>query len=460
MREGQKLFKDPIYDLIFFDKVKDASILQIIETDEFQRLRRIRQLGLSSYTYSSSNHDRFSHSIGVCFLAGILVDNLNFESTYIDEVGTKIKLDREETKLLVRLAAILHDIGHGPFSHAFERAIKKKAEKFIRPGIQIHEDYSIKIINSPTIKSIIEGIDNPKFKEYGVKWITDILAGTFTGSKWVKEIISSQFDADRIDYLLRDAYMSGVKYAGFDWNWIFRNMFIGEIPLNDDEKEGFTEGILIDGNKGIHSLESFIVSRYHMYEQVYFHKTTRGFEAIVNSIFKRLNYLIDQNKITDNDFLGDYFLNFLKNYDSILDYLQLDDYYMISHFNHWSKNCDDYILKELCNCFVNRKPFKMIKAITGQDGIKSLQEYSELIDIYKEKMGDEFEYFFLEDDYLNNPYKDNYLLSKPSSASERIWLDIKGKPKDLAVESKIINSLRNNVLEVKRIYIHRKYYTN
>jgi len=458
MRDGQKLFKDPIYDLIYFDKVKDEAILKIIESDEFQRLRRIRQLGLSSYTYSSTNHDRFSHSIGVCFLAGLFVDNLNFETSYVNETGKKILLDRDETKLLVRLAAILHDIGHGPFSHAFERAIKKKAEKFIKPGIQIHEDYSIKIINSPHIKAIIENIDNPKFKEFGVKWITDILAGTFTGSKWVKEIISSQFDADRIDYLLRDAYMSGVKYAGFDWNWIFRNMFIGDIPIGGDEHEESTkEGILIDGNKGIHSLESFIVSRYHMYEQVYFHKTTRGFEAIVNSIFKRLNFLIDNNEITSEDFLGDYFLNFLKDYNSIPDYLQLDDYYMISHFNHWSKNCKDYVLKELCNCFVNRKPFKMVKVITGDNAMESLQKYSELKDVYKDRMKDHFDYFFLEDDYLNNPYKDNYLLSKSPGASERIWLDIRGKPKDLSVESKIINSLRNNVLEVKRIYVHRNF---
>ncbi len=330
-------------------------------------------------------------------------------------------------------------------------------EKSVKPGIQIHEDYSIKIINSSAIREKIEAIPNDKFKQYGVKWVTDILSGTFTGSLWVKEIISSQFDADRIDYLLRDADMCGVKYANFDWPWIFRNMFIGDIPT--DQKDINRKGILIEGSKGIHSLESFIVSRYHMYEQVYFHKTTRGFEAIVNAIFKRLNLLIESGQITEKDFLGRYFLNFLKDYTSIPDYLQLDDYYMISHFNHWAKNCRDDILQNLCQCFINRKTFKMVKAFSSKnDGLmESHREYSELRDKYKEKLKDSFDYYFLEDDYKNNPYKDNYLLSKSSEPSERIWLSIKGKAKDLAEESTIIKALRNNVLEVNRIYINRDF---
>ena len=453
MRDGLKIFRDPIYDLIYFNKEEDAPILEIIDTPEFQRLRRIKQLGLSSYTYTSSNHDRFSHSIGVCFLAGIMIENLNFENAIVKEPDETFTLDKKQVKLLVRLAAILHDIGHGPFSHAFERAIKSKVEKHVSASIQIHEDYSIKILSTGRIKSIIENIKDETIRKNGIKWVCDILEGTFAGPKWVKEIISSQFDADRIDYLLRDAYMCGVKYAAFDWEWIFRNMFIGDIPGNG-------EGILIDGSKGTHSLESFIVSRYHMYEQVYFHKTTRGFEAVINSIFKRIGFLLDNKLLTEKDFLGPYFLNFLSDYNSIEDYLQLDDYYMISHFHHWSKTNTDPILKDLCRCFVDRQPFKMIKVNTNreEDIETGMDEYHKIVKEYESKMGEKFEYYFLKDSYKDNPYKDTYLLSK-AGASERIWLSSGGKPKDLAEESTIINALRNKVLAVARIYVHRDYLT-
>lgn len=453
MRDGLKIFRDPIYDLIYFSKEDDAAILEIIDTPEFQRLRRIKQLGLSSYTFSSSNHDRFSHSIGVCFLAGLMVENLNFTNAIVKEDDVEISLDKQQVKLLVRLAAILHDIGHGPFSHAFERAIKKKVEKFVPASVQIHEDYSVKIIGSERITKIFEKIKDSTIQKFGIKWVTEILSGTFTGPKWIKEIISSQFDADRIDYLLRDAYMSGVKYAGFDWEWIFRNMFIGKIP---SAKNGENEAIVVDGNKGLHSLESFVVSRYHMYEQVYFHKTTRGFEAIVNSIFKRLSHLIDAGEISESDFLGNYFLDFLADYSSIKNYLQLDDYFMISHFHHWANSSKDIILKNLCSCFVNRRPFKMVKVNSNreEDIETSHDEYHDMVEKYKAKLGSEFEYYFLKDSYKDNPYKDAYLLSK-SGASERIWVSIKGEPKDLSEESKIINSLRNNVLAVTRIYVHR-----
>lgn len=456
MRDGLKIFRDPIYDLIYFDKKEDESILQIIDTPEFQRLRRIKQLGLSSYTYPSSNHDRFSHSIGVCFVSGILVENLHFDDIEIKlDAETKVTLDRKGTKLLIQLAAILHDIGHGPFSHAFERAIKSKIEKTVSLSVQIHEDYSKKIISSARIKSIIENVNDPLVKRFGVKWLCDILSGTFDGPKWVEDIISSQFDADRIDYLLRDSYMCGVKYATFDWQWIFKNMFIGDIPMGIN---GSGRGIVFDGNKGIHSLESFILSRYHMYEQVYFHKTTRGFEAIVNAIFKRLGVLIEAGEMTSKDFLGDYFLFFFKDYSSIDNYLHLDDSYMITHFHHWAKHSKDDILRNLCLSFVYRKPFKMVWSITNNtdDFMDSHKKYNELVEKYKPKLGDAFEYYFLEDSYNDNPYKDTYLLSK-SAPPDRIWLGIEDKAKDLSEESAVIKALRNNTIEVNRIFINRDF---
>ncbi|MFL5789401.1 MAG: hypothetical protein ACJ748_15180, partial [Flavisolibacter sp.] len=301
-----------------------------------------------------------------------------------------------------------------------------------------------------SISQILNSLEDPILKKYSSKWIKDILTGVFT-PVWIKEIISSQFDADRLDYLLRDAYMCGVKYAGFDWQWLFHNMFIGEI------KSQHRHAILFDGNKGIHSLESFVVSRYHMYEQVYFHKTTRGFEAIVNSIFKRLNYLIQEKRIDDGYFLGNNFSNFLQDYESIDDYLRLDDYYMTTHFNHWTSYSKDGILKELCLAFINRQPFKLLKTMKSENF--DVRELNEIQDVYKNKLGaEQYEYYFLVDDYKNNPYKDSYLLGKKSAeASELIWLK-KGKEiQELSNLSMIINALRNNEFKVTRFFVNRNY---
>ena len=137
----QKVFRDPIYNLITFDKEKDLLLLRLIDTYEFQRLRRIRQLGLSWLTYPTAVHTRFSHSLGVAYLAGKIFDRLKLEEEIEipeEEEGENYILKREQLKLLLQTGALLHDIGHAPFSHAFEPLMD-----------QDHEDWSVNIIVSP-----------------------------------------------------------------------------------------------------------------------------------------------------------------------------------------------------------------------------------------------------------------------------------------------------------------------
>ena len=126
----KKVFRDPIYELISFDKNKDRTLIQILNSSECQRLRRIRQLGVSYYTYPTSTHYRFSHSLGVAYIIGIMIDNLNIDDKIeIEEIGENgrkkiIKINKEQIKTLLQITALLHDIGHGPFSHAFEKISK------------------------------------------------------------------------------------------------------------------------------------------------------------------------------------------------------------------------------------------------------------------------------------------------------------------------------------------------
>lgn len=437
-----KVFRDPIYNLISFDKKEDEPIVKIINSPEFQRLRRIRQLGLSNYTFPTSTHDRFSHSLGVAFLVGEMFDNLKVSERIkvLTPDGDDIELEKKQLRLLLKLAGLLHDIGHGPFSHAFEKITDVD-----------HEEMSIRIISNENgnIFPILKSIDDEILKKYSVEWIKDILNGSFKPI-WAKELISSQLDADRIDYLLRDAYMCGVNYASFDIKWLFQNIEIGKI-----ETEHNRQGLLINAKKGIHAVEAFIVSRYHMYEQVYFHKTTRGFEVITQKIFERLKELIDKNN--SPIFLNSNIPDFIGDNNNINAYLSLDDFNLFTHFNHWLENSKDDILKSLCKSIIHRHPYKMFKEVEN-DELFNREEYRKLSEIFANDQEKE-NYFYFDDQYLNVAYKDNYLLGKKmAERAEHIWLKYSnGSLKEFSEVSPIISSLKNNELRKRRAYIHRDY---
>jgi uncharacterized protein len=472
---GKKIFRDPIYDLIIFDKQEDDVILKIIDSPEFQRLRRIKQLGLSHYTFTSGVHDRFSHSIGVAYLAGILVDNLTLPTETIavsyvspDVEGNRVNLNltKKQIKILVRIAAILHDIGHGPFSHIFERAVEE-----VRPGglfhnknrqAQIHETIGTKIIfdKDASISKILDDFGDEELRGHSKYLVRDILEGALEPF-WIKEIISGQFDCDRIDYLLRDAYMCGVSYASFDWKWIFSNIELSqETPLSKKADEPFLYRLAINGEKGIYSVESFLISRFHMHEQVYFHKTTQCMESILKYIFKRLIFLWD-NKISEEHFykvvpfIDKALINFFNNPYDMRNYLKLDDLYMISHFTLWIDSCEDTILKELCDCIVKRKTFKLLNSYTDLDSLKEDNFGKQLVELAEEGIKqsapnltpDEFKYFTIIDNRNNKVYK--------AGDTDQIYIKNRiGEIKSIRDESKIIGSLPPKT-SICRTFYHR-----
>jgi len=488
MSTEYKVFRDPIYNLILFDKEKDALILKLIDTPEMQRLKRIRQLGVSWFTYPSATHDRFAHSLGVSFIAGKMFDQLwgnNSESVKIFSVSAKkeIPVDRTLLKLLVQTTGLLHDIGHGPFSHAFEQIMKGHKPKISKEDSHVdgkiqekkfkHEEYSKDIINSElhcvyrTICSYFDendGLLGEESKEPGkdfTHWIIDLISGTFGGNssvQWMNDIISSQLDADRIDYLLRDAYMCGVQYAQFDRQWLIRHLSIRSMEGSDEER------VVIDAKKGIYTLESFIVSRYHMYEQVYFHKTTRGVEKLLESILKRAKDLHSSDENQDIQKSAPALMDYFDHPENLKAYLKLDDFLAISYIKEWSLTANDPILKDLCVCFVERKLFKRVKE-TETSLTYDLTEAQKLPRIFdgegrNKKLTTTLErYFFVQDSYQNIPYKDSYLLGNRSDASNRdlIWL-WREKPIELSAVSKVVNSLKNAGMEKSRIYIHRDYF--
>jgi HD superfamily phosphohydrolase len=439
----RKVFRDPIYKLISFHKEKEKTIIDLINTPEVQRLKRIRQLGFTYYTFPTGVHDRFSHSLGVSFLAGRMIDSLNIQDPIILDnsvEGRKVELTRDQLRLLVQIAGLLHDIGHGPFSHAFEKISGTK-----------HEDLTAEIIRTSGtgVNKILSQISDELIRDNISDWLIDIYKGVFTPS-WIKEIISSQLDADRLDYLLRDSYMCGVKYAAFDLEWLLSNLELNRVPTMNDPN---LLRLSINGEKGIHAVESFIVSRYHMYEQVYYHKTTRGFEKLLQKIFERVNELKSDGKSVPS--IDPTFESFIKD-KQIVNFLILDDFYMLTLINLWARSSGDEILKNLCRFLIDREPYKMFKTESNKQ-LFSKAQYDKIVAILNEK----FKYYFFEDDYKDNPYNDTYLLGRSSpEKAEQIWLKNKeGKMVELSTSSPIIKSITNEDFNKYRAYIHREFYS-
>lgn len=264
-------FRCPIHGFIELDEWER----DIISQPAFQRLRRIRQLAWTDYVYPGAMHTRFEHSLGVMHIATRVYDAIAQRSRELLQSAFGINDDGiKRERRLVRLAALLHDVGHGPFSHAVEGLLPMKGDRRYE-----HEDYSAEIIRI----LLADVIDNhPMNGNYG--WTANDVANYIAGGSRLKssifwrEIISSQMDADRMDYLLRDAYHMGVKYGQYDLDRLINTM----CAVDQGDKAprvGVTEG-------GWHAAESLVMARYYMFTQVYFHRTRVAYDYHIEQALK------------------------------------------------------------------------------------------------------------------------------------------------------------------------------
>lgn len=250
----------------------------VISQPAFQRLRRIRQLAWTDYVYPGAMHTRFEHSLGVMHTATELYDSItrNSKELLIAELAYN-DAGFERDRQLVRFAALLHDVGHAPFSHAAEELFPER-----EPGERyVHEDYSVAIIESE-LRSAIE--EHPLNTNYSLRAeeITSLIEGGSGTRKAVfwRDLISSQMDADRMDYLLRDSSHAGVQYGRFDLHRLINT--VRAIPFqNRDPRLGISEG-------GVHAAEGLVLARYFMFTQVYFHKTRVAFDIHLREVMKQI----------------------------------------------------------------------------------------------------------------------------------------------------------------------------
>jgi len=279
--------RDPIHGLIVFsdDGLVDEPVWELLNSSDVQRLRRIKQLGVSEFVFPSASHTRFSHSIGVFHNARRLVGTIRREIEL-----KRVEGEFNEARAKVALfAALLHDIGHGPFSHAFEEARKalateRTADAGTRIKIRNHEAFTADMIrdDSGDISRILAS------SGVAAGDVADLVAAE-TPTDMYHAIVSSSFDADRLDYLLRDRYMTGTGAGAIDLDWLMDNVRVEAIdfaPADADGADPVYEHSFCLEHKARDAAEDFLLARYRLFTNVYLHKTTRGIEQMVSAFFR------------------------------------------------------------------------------------------------------------------------------------------------------------------------------
>ena len=362
---SERIYRDSVHNIIRVntDGAEGRLVVALIDTPEFQRLRRVRQLGLAYFAYQSAEHSRFTHSLGTFHLAARMIAKLRLSYQIPEEVQTA-----------VRVSALLHDIGHGPFSHVIESIL----------GFH-HEDFTVAAVESSKTEV------GKALRAYSAElpgMVSSIIRGQFK-PRALAQLVSSQLDVDRMDYLLRDSLMTGAKYGVYDLEWIIKSIEIDE-----------AQDRLYVSAPGLYAVEDYLQARYYMYRQVYFHRTLRSAEAVLKVL---LNRALDVHASK-----GDVWNASATPMEKILagkklslsEHLELDDTDVLYSIKRWAHS-SDAVLGDLAGRFLDRRLFKAFDLDMPEHERGSfIEESREIV----AKAGFDPDYYFVEDEAGGAPY--------------------------------------------------------
>ena len=409
MAKTRKIINDPVFGFL---SIPDGVLFQILQHPYLQRLNRIRQLGLSFFVYPGAMHSRFLHSLGAMHLMREAISSLR-------EKGVEIT-DNEATASMA--AILLHDVGHGPFSHVMEHTLVE--------GIT-HEEISL---------MMMEKMRDELAEQDGELLILAIAIFKDEYPKhFLHQLISSQLDVDRLDYLCRDSFFCGVTEGSVASARILKMMNVT------------ADGHLVVEAKGIYSVEKFLVARRLMYWQVYLHHTSVAAEQLLIKILERAKALAKQGfELFCSPALHYFLYNritsevFVQNPNALNQYAMLDDADLLSAIKVWI-GCEDKVLSELCQCFTNRRLFKgkLLDQPLSQEQVEALSEqYAERFGIDKA----DAHYFFVEHVSTSNTY------SEKGEAIGILYKD--GMVKDIADASDML-SMESLTFKPQKRYLFR-----
>jgi len=421
-RYKMKIIRDVVHGDIYIE----PEYLAIIDTKEFQRLRRIKQLSVANLVFPGAEHTRFAHCIGTFHIMKQIIN-------HFEPIFKKCDLEniKEKEKQAALVAALLHDVGHGPYSHAFEEVLSSQGCKNIS-----HEKMSVDIIMSEETevhRALVEnfGTEFPQLVSNIISKKSEVKQNEFEQTTnnpdlqfVLSSLISSQLDADRMDYLLRDSWYTGAKYGTIDLARTIKSMSLAINPLTKQFCVCVLERYMVD-------IENCLLGRYQMHKEVYFHSFKCEMEQVIKKILYRAKLLYLNNELENIDIIPDALKKMFSGQNfSIEEYCSLDDAILHSMFCSWM-NCKDIELRYLCNTLINRDKYSKIRLKTKADVEKLKAELSSLIKRYGYEVDIENESFILSLSDELKMYK---------SGKENIFIqDGFGNLNDINQVSKVLN---------------------
>jgi HD superfamily phosphohydrolase len=414
------ILRDPVHGLVAFERPAEKLVLRLLDTREVQRLRRVRALGVTSLAFPGAEHSRFAHAVGATHVMSAFLARIRG----LDGDFAPSERPAVEDEQMGLAAALLHDLGHGPLSHLFEEVFvgaprheQWTSELLFDPDSQVHRVLSAV---DPTLPSAVDGLVHGRHPK-----------------AWLAHAVSGTFDVDRCDYLLRDSYMTGVRYGLYDLPWLLRSLRV--------VRNGHGAAtIAVDGSKGLPAVEGFFLARLFMYQQVYFHKASRAAERMIRMVFSRAADLAIR---ADGRAAGlpPVLLRMARGQRvSPSEYVSLDDGTLWSTIERWESESTDPILRDLSARLRRRALFK-----TATLDEEELDRAPELLDSLREIVraaGYDPRYYAALD------VASTALYDEPAEASEALHVVYNRRsPRRLSKASLLLGKLRGERLDARRL---------